>query len=34
LYQALMLVRRIKRAGSTDPRRIRDALAATKDFPC
>ena len=33
-YSAVMLVAdAIKRAGSTDPKRIRDALAATKDFP-
>lgn len=33
-YSSLMLVvDAIKRAGSTDPKKIRDALAATKDFP-
>ena len=33
-YSSLMLVAdAIKRAGSTDPKKIRDALAATKDFP-
>src|SRR5207253_6765457 len=33
-YSAVMLVAdAIKRAGSTDPKRIRDALASTKDFP-
>jgi branched-chain amino acid transport system substrate-binding protein len=30
---ARVLVDAIKRAGSTDPKAIRDALAATKDFP-
>ena len=30
---ARVLVDAIKRAGSTDPQKIRDALAATKDFP-
>jgi branched-chain amino acid transport system substrate-binding protein len=29
----MLLVDAIKRAGSTDPKKIRDALAATKDFP-
>jgi len=33
-YGAIMLVAdAIRRAGSTDPAKIRDALAATKDFP-
>jgi branched-chain amino acid transport system substrate-binding protein len=33
-YSSVMLVvDAIKRAGSTDPKKIRDALAATKDFP-
>ena len=33
-YSAVMLMAdAIKRAGSTDPAKIRDALAATKDFP-
>lgn len=31
---ALVLLDAIKRAGSTDPAKLRDALAATKDFPC
>ncbi len=31
---AMVLFDAIKRAGSTDPAKIRDALAATKDFPC
>jgi branched-chain amino acid transport system substrate-binding protein len=30
---AMILADAIKRAGSTDPKKIRDALAATKDFP-
>jgi branched-chain amino acid transport system substrate-binding protein len=30
---ASILYDAIKRAGSTDPAKIRDALAATKDFP-
>jgi len=29
----MLVVDAIKRAGSTDPKKIRDALAATKDFP-
>jgi branched-chain amino acid transport system substrate-binding protein len=33
-YSSVMLmVDAIKRAGSTDPKKIRDALAATKDYP-
>src|SRR5476651_971833 len=33
-YSSVMLVAdAIKRAGSTDPKKIRDAIAATKDFP-
>jgi branched-chain amino acid transport system substrate-binding protein len=33
-YSAVMLMAdAIKRAGSTDPKKIRDALAATKNFP-
>jgi branched-chain amino acid transport system substrate-binding protein len=33
-YSSVMLVvDAIKRAGSTDPKKIRDAIAATKDFP-
>jgi branched-chain amino acid transport system substrate-binding protein len=33
-YSSVMLLAdAIKRAGSTDPKKIRDALAATKDFP-
>jgi branched-chain amino acid transport system substrate-binding protein len=33
-YSAVMLMAdAIKRAGSTDPKKIREALAATKDFP-
>jgi branched-chain amino acid transport system substrate-binding protein len=33
-YSAVMLVAdAMKRAGSTDPKKVRDALAATKDFP-
>jgi branched-chain amino acid transport system substrate-binding protein len=33
-YSSVMLMAdAIKRAGSTDPKKIRDALAATKDFP-
>lgn len=31
---AMVLFDAIKRAGSTDSAKIRDALAATKDFPC
>ncbi|MEN9674260.1 MAG: hypothetical protein RIS76_156 [Verrucomicrobiota bacterium] len=31
---ALVLADAMKRAGSTDPAKVRDALAATKDFPC
>ncbi|MBN9693952.1 MAG: ABC transporter substrate-binding protein [Verrucomicrobia bacterium] len=31
---AMVLFDAIKRAGSTDSTKIRDALAATKDFPC
>jgi branched-chain amino acid transport system substrate-binding protein len=30
---AMILADAIKRAGSTDPAKIRDAIAATKDFP-
>lgn len=30
---ALIMADAIKRAGSTDPQKIRDAIAATKDFP-
>src|SRR5262249_9303585 len=30
---ALVLADAIKRAGSTDPQKLRDAIAATKDFP-
>ena len=29
----MLMVDAIKRAGSTDPKKIRDALAATKDYP-
>jgi branched-chain amino acid transport system substrate-binding protein len=33
-YDALrLMVDAIRRAGSTDPVKLRDALAATKDFP-
>ena len=31
---ALVLADAIKRAGSTEPAKVRDALAATKEFPC
>ena len=31
---ALVLFDAMKRAGSTDPAKLRDALAATQDFPC
>ncbi|MBX3732453.1 MAG: ABC transporter substrate-binding protein [Verrucomicrobiae bacterium] len=31
---AMVLADAIRRAGSTEPAKIRDALAATKDFPC
>ena len=31
---AMVLFDAIKRAGSADPAKIREALAATKDFPC
>ncbi|MBL9174486.1 MAG: ABC transporter substrate-binding protein [Verrucomicrobiales bacterium] len=31
---ALVLADAIQRAGSTEPAKVRDALAATKDFPC
>lgn len=31
---AMVLADAMKRAGSTDPAKVRDALAATKDFPC
>ncbi len=31
---AMVLFDAIKRAGSTDPAKIREALAATKDYPC
>ncbi|MES1180276.1 MAG: ABC transporter substrate-binding protein, partial [Verrucomicrobiota bacterium] len=30
---AMILADAIKRAGATDPEKIRDAIAATKDFP-
>ena len=32
--EPLVLADAMKRAGSTDPAKVRDALATTKDFPC